>query len=232
MTKGKLIWIMDETGNCLVSPEFTCDMGTDQVCGELAIAKLSHCLTFEQFDDVVCNFARKFGYDFTDLEIENVEHLRAKNLIEKSFSNVGEDDYYEHWFSDYLYVVNCTNSQIVTKDFNGDELVLESGTLTVLRFGRAISKFKITKEIPVGGNSNGDTSASSKQAGEETGNMTYETAAKILKEFNRYRRGEGEYMWNEDPAKNKPLTLSPRVIGEAIDFAVSVLNDFVNGVKS
>lgn len=57
-----------------------------------------------------------------------------------------------------------------------------------------------------------------------------ETAVKnsvvhVLEEFNRWRRGQGEYQWNEDPAKNKQLGISPAAIGEAIDFAVEYLKN-------
>lgn len=50
-----------------------------------------------------------------------------------------------------------------------------------------------------------------------------ESCAKTLKEFNRWRRGEGEYAFNEDPSKNKELGISPVEIGQAIDFAISYL---------
>lgn len=52
-----------------------------------------------------------------------------------------------------------------------------------------------------------------------------ESMVSVLEEFNRYRRGEGEYMWNEDPSKNKPLSISPRMIGEAIDYAIKYIRE-------
>ena len=47
----------------------------------------------------------------------------------------------------------------------------------------------------------------------------------ILEEFNRYRRGQGEYEWNEDPSKNKNLSISPAEIGKAIDYAVKYMGE-------
>lgn len=53
--------------------------------------------------------------------------------------------------------------------------------------------------------------------------MVKKTAIRVLEEFNRWRRGQGEYQWNEDPSKNKQLDFNPTVIGEAIDFAVEYI---------
>ena len=54
--------------------------------------------------------------------------------------------------------------------------------------------------------------------------MTPTEAAKILAEFNHWRRGEPPYDWSDDPKKRKELPYTPQQIGEAIDVAVSCLN--------
>ena len=48
-------------------------------------------------------------------------------------------------------------------------------------------------------------------------------AIAVLEEFNKWRRGHGEYSWNEDPSKNKILELTPKQMGLAIDYAVEFL---------
>lgn len=53
--------------------------------------------------------------------------------------------------------------------------------------------------------------------------MTPTEAAKILAEFNRWRRGEPPYDWNDDPKKRKELPFTPMQIGEAIDTAENVM---------
>ena len=53
--------------------------------------------------------------------------------------------------------------------------------------------------------------------------MTPAEAAKILVEFNRWRRGDPPYDWSADPAKRKELPYTPRQIGEAIDIAVQAM---------
>lgn len=53
--------------------------------------------------------------------------------------------------------------------------------------------------------------------------MTTTEAAKILAEFNHWRRGEPPYDWSDDPAKRKELPYTPTQIGEAIDAAVEAM---------
>lgn len=53
--------------------------------------------------------------------------------------------------------------------------------------------------------------------------MTPIEAAKILAEFNRWRRGEPPYDWSDDPTKRKKLQYTPQQIGKAIDVAVATM---------
>jgi hypothetical protein len=47
--------------------------------------------------------------------------------------------------------------------------------------------------------------------------MKLELAVEILKEFNKWRRGEDAYGWYEEPEKNSQLPYTPAQIGVAID---------------
>lgn len=53
-------------------------------------------------------------------------------------------------------------------------------------------------------------------------------ALKMLKEFNKWRRAEGEYEWNEDPTKNKNLPFTPKDIGIALDTAIDLMDKALN----
>lgn len=53
--------------------------------------------------------------------------------------------------------------------------------------------------------------------------MSIEEVVHILTEFNKWRRSEPPYEWNEDPAMQKELPYSPKDIGLAIDEAVVML---------
>ena len=62
--------------------------------------------------------------------------------------------------------------------------------------------------------------------------MTLKQAIVILDEFNKWRRGQGIYQWNEDPSKNHDIPYSPAQIGEAIDAVLKFfkwLSDQVTG---
>ena len=53
--------------------------------------------------------------------------------------------------------------------------------------------------------------------------MNTQQAYEILKEYNQWRRGEGEYEWNDEPGKNKAFPYTPKMIGEALDQAIMVI---------
>lgn len=53
--------------------------------------------------------------------------------------------------------------------------------------------------------------------------MNRTTACKILDTYQKWSRGIGEFAWNKDPIKNKPLPYAPREVGEAIDVAITAL---------
>ena len=58
----------------------------------------------------------------------------------------------------------------------------------------------------------------------EVGAFLPKDLAKALREYNRYRRGQGRYKWSEDPSKNKPSPYAPETIGYLIDEAVRRLS--------
>ena len=53
--------------------------------------------------------------------------------------------------------------------------------------------------------------------------MKVEELIKVLTEFNKWRRGEPPYEWNDDPAKQMELQYSAKEIGVVIDEAINML---------
>lgn len=53
--------------------------------------------------------------------------------------------------------------------------------------------------------------------------MKVEEVIKVLTEFNKWRRGEPPYEWNDDPAKQRELQYSAKEIGVVIDEAIYML---------
>lgn len=134
MTRGKLIYVTDPSGSCLVSPEFNGDMGTEMSCGRKAIEKLNCCDNLEKFKEIVIYFLKDFDYidEYTAEDIENGSYVRERDL------SVGFErgTYFENWFSDYLYIVNNTDQDITVNDYEGNEVVIAAHQLTVMDFGQ------------------------------------------------------------------------------------------------
>lgn len=53
--------------------------------------------------------------------------------------------------------------------------------------------------------------------------MKFKTAYRILAEYQKWRRGEGKYAWNSDPAKCVDMPYTPKKLGVAIDTALEAL---------
>ena len=139
MTRGKLIYLLNENGDCIVSQEFNGDMGDDMECGQMALRKLKSCESEEQFRLIVLDFIKEFDYtdDWTSEQLNRGDVVFKKNLIDKPFSNTDGNNYFDNWFSDYLYILNNTGSTVVTKDYDGKDLEIGAG-ITVLDFGHKI----------------------------------------------------------------------------------------------
>ena len=133
MTRGKLVYITNDLGDSLCSPEFNGDMGSDMVNGKLAIERLQGCKDLESFKNIVTTFLKEYEYeeDYSEEEMKEEAFLREINVVARNFERSG---YFDWWFSDYLYILNNTESPIETRDYNGKKIQLNTG-LTVLCFG-------------------------------------------------------------------------------------------------
>ena len=66
---------------------------------------------------------------------------------------------------------------------------------------------------------------------DESGGSRLDMAIGILREFNKWRRAEGDYAFNEaDPSMNKPCPFTPEEIGKAIDYAVEFMESQSDGM--
>ena len=54
---------------------------------------------------------------------------------------------------------------------------------------------------------------------EEVAELSSAGLARMLAEFNEWRRGIGKYAWHENPSENKPCPYSPATIGYVLDEA-------------
>lgn len=104
------------------------------VCGKRAIERLKDCKDLDSFKNIVIKFLKEYEYeeDYSEEEMKEEAFLREINVVARNFERSG---YFDWWFSDYLYILNNTESTIKTHDYDGDILNIEPG-LTVLCFGR------------------------------------------------------------------------------------------------
>ena len=59
----------------------------------------------------------------------------------------------------------------------------------------------------------------------EVGAMSRADLASALRAYNRYRRGEGEYTWSEDPEKNKEFLYDPGTLGLIIEACAKTIEE-------
>lgn len=150
MTRGKLVLITGENGNCIVSPEFNGDMYYEKGSpGKKAydLLKRGDCSNKERFREIVLEFLRDYKYieEYTDEEIKDLVFIRNRNVVEHNFN---QSRYFEHWFSDYIYVKNISGSDVKTTDYNGDELTIENGETMILHFGRKFKPSSVDSDWP------------------------------------------------------------------------------------
>ena len=122
MTRGKLVLVVNKDTSCMVSTEFNGDMYPSGY-GAVADAGRTQVKNLGDFQDLVKKFVKGYGYNERDEEIH--PHKLAGTL----------GDYYQNWFSDYLYIKNICGRDIVVTDKNGNELELPNNGIVVLDFG-------------------------------------------------------------------------------------------------
>ena len=156
MTRGKIIWLLNDQGDCVYVQEVNGDMGPDQSVGELAINEFKTCKTLDDFKEVACYFLRTIGYmeDYDEDGVANGDYLHKSNIIEKNFHNFKEENgigsYYNRWNSDYLYILNMTGKDVETRDYDDEPLTITNGNINIIDFGKKKdADIPIVDEIPV-----------------------------------------------------------------------------------
>ncbi len=226
MTHGKFIFILNQYGDCLVTPDFNGNMYIGAKNSSEAIELLKRCKNVGDFEKISLKFVKDYGIDknYDDSELENCEFLRRENIVTTNFvfdvDSNGMKDYIKNWFVDFLYVLNLCGYDIETKvcgeDGKDADWIFMSGTLTILDFGSLHSTIPCATE----------TIEDYEKSKTDSYEMTPAKVCEILLEFNEWRRGAGDYEFNEDPTKNKDCPYSPAEIGKAIDTAIKFLKAY------
>ena len=186
--------------------------------GAVATELLKRCKSREDFNSVCLDFIKMYNdEEICDADSIEDEFLRFDNVVKNDFTSTDEfaTEYNWKWHSDYLYILNLSESDVKTKIRNRtekEEYVFPNKSVTVLHYGVFISRVWCLDE---------PLSAFRKKTAKKE--MDPKLAAKILAEFNKWRRGDGAYGFTDDPKDYKDCPYTPTEIGKAIDIAIKVL---------
>ena len=141
MTRGRFVWILNAEGDCLVSPEFNGNMAPTMKSGEIAVNLLKQCGTEERFSEITKQFIYDFKFEskYDEEQLNTNGFLRRENIVKTDFRNVPSENcvgtYFENWSSDYVYIVNCTGSEIKIKNHENKWDSITADHLNVFKFG-------------------------------------------------------------------------------------------------
>lgn len=133
MTRGQIVILVDFC-KLITSGEFNGDMYYDEY-GKMIIEALKEINTTEEYEDYVKEFSRMhyshIKNDYT-YPIFGTRYIKCLDMTK---------DYFDNWFSDYLYVKNLSNEIVnfITEDGFAS---LEPGKIGVFYFGRIARKIK------------------------------------------------------------------------------------------
>ena len=137
MTRGKLVLLTNSL--LIASCEFNGDMYMDRSgYGQEAIAILLKTNTVDEFKNA-CQKFNKDHYDYEAEYAENYSEWHGEVLIEDALDFTR--NYFDNWFSDYLYIKNASDRVWHIKGNNG-EVGLEPGEVVAVCFGDLIGYAK------------------------------------------------------------------------------------------
>ena len=153
-TRGTIIWLDNDKGDCSYIQEINGDMGPDFGRGPLAISLFETAKTRKQFVEKGLQILCDVGYvnkdDLTEEDRDAEMWIKRGNLITRGFHNIKKKGqvgtYYQNWNSDYLYVINMTGKDFETKDYDGKPAKIENGYINIFDFGKFHGKIPIVTE--------------------------------------------------------------------------------------
>lgn len=133
MTRGKLILLLPGD-TYLITDEFNGDMYLHGK-GSIAIVGLENIKDIGGFRALCENF-NKQHYEYEDFEI----HEESYGISDLNTITFEADNYYDFWFSDYLYFKNLTSELFTFIDRKNQKIILEPNGIAVFQFGERYLK--------------------------------------------------------------------------------------------
>lgn len=144
MTRGKLVAIIDNN-KMLVTDEFNGDMYISEGHGEAVLERYNRGFYDEEIFRAYCVDFNKERHNYDDFQIYESE-IRGDLLGDGTtvdaldFQELDRNkQYYEYWFSDYVYIINLTGEEQEVVDENGMVITLDNNDYVALNFGKAVS---------------------------------------------------------------------------------------------
>lgn len=146
MTRGRMVFITADGAYCTY--EYNGDMylerlvtdepTEDESWGDKAFAALERSESLEQFQKEVQAFTKDYYDDDDDIEQGAFEaHLVNPKVASQDQVNFA-DDYFEYWFSDYIYVKNGTDHEVKVIQRTGKTDVILPGQTKAYCFGKVV----------------------------------------------------------------------------------------------
>lgn len=150
MTRGKMILINKDKFNGKNVMNITCEFNGDMYIswyGKLVISNLEKISKFEEFRKFVDYFDDMFfqykNGQFSDYYLISYEEIKD-NIINL------QDNYFDNWFSDYLYFKNVSGEDInilCEIEDKKETITIKNGEIKVFNFGRLVDYKKELIEI-------------------------------------------------------------------------------------
>lgn len=132
MTRGKIVGFFGD--KAVVSCEFNGDMYYDYF-GKEVIEGLRKSRTESRLRDFIESFdAENFGYKKEYGEELVFEHENTAKLWRL------DKDYFDKWFSDYLYIKNFSDTPLEITTKESGKIVLKKGDIVSVNFGAEVDR--------------------------------------------------------------------------------------------
>ena len=149
MTRGQIVLITDK--RLYTSIEFNGNMYLDEDCGgygQEVIESLKNITSYNEY----CEFVNQFNEEHFGYEDEPIVFFVATECGTESMLDMTSGNYFDKWFSDYLYIKSIRDEDILIVDKNGKQITLQKGDIVALDFGEFTDKceaFSIVTNITI-----------------------------------------------------------------------------------
>jgi hypothetical protein len=110
---------------------------------EAMIKKLKKVKNVIDFGARMIEFDEEEGFNYIEREDRLVHQVSKAQYIKPNEGFVfDEDTYYDKYFSDYVFLKNCSGVDLPVIDIEGKDIILKDGEIATFEFGRFYKQYK------------------------------------------------------------------------------------------